>query len=98
MAGLGEVSAGCDLTPHFSSTSQLPRGQHHTRGCGSAESRWGQPLTPTVGEAVEQVAVVAHALEAARRVDAHVVAGPVEGALVDVCIMVGAVEALSLRV
>lgn len=42
-------------------------------------------LTSAVREAVEDVAFVAVALEAAGRVDAEVVAGPVERALVDVC-------------
>lgn len=41
-------------------------------------------LTSAVGEAVEDVALVAQALEAAGVVDARVVAGPLEGALVDV--------------
>lgn len=42
-------------------------------------------LTSAVGEAVQDVALVAEALEAAGVVDAGVVAGPLEGALVDVC-------------
>lgn len=42
-------------------------------------------LTSTVREAVEDVAFVTQALEAPGRVDAEMVAGAVEGALVDVC-------------
>lgn len=42
--------------------------------------------TSTVGHPVERVAVVAQALEAARGVDADVVAGSLKGALVDVCV------------
>lgn len=40
--------------------------------------------TSAVGRPVERVATVAQALEAARGVDADVVAGPLKGALVDV--------------
>lgn len=44
------------------------------------------PAGPTsaVGEPVECVALVAEALEATGGVDAEVVTGPVEGALVDI--------------
>lgn len=42
--------------------------------------------TSAVGRPVERVAAVTQALEAARGVDAEVVAGPLEGALVDVCV------------
>lgn len=42
-------------------------------------------LTSTVSEAVQDVALVAQALKAARVVDAGVVAGSLKGALVDVC-------------
>ena len=35
-----------------------------------------------MGDAIQQVAMVAEALEAARRVDTHVVTGSVKGALV----------------
>lgn len=41
-------------------------------------------LTSTVCEAVEDVSLVAQALEAAGIVDAGVVAGPLKGALIDV--------------
>lgn len=41
--------------------------------------------TSAVGCPVECVASVAQALEAARGIDANVVAGPLEGTLVDVC-------------
>lgn len=41
-------------------------------------------LTSAVSEAVQDVALVAEALEAAGVVDAGVVAGPLEGALVNV--------------
>lgn len=42
-------------------------------------------LTSTVRQAVEDVAFVTETLETAGGVDTKVVAGPVEGALVDVC-------------
>lgn len=42
-------------------------------------------LTSTVCQAVEDVAFITQALEAPSRVDAEMVAGAVEGALVDVC-------------
>lgn len=45
----------------------------------------GELQTSAVGGPVERVAAVAETLEAARGVDASVVAGPLEGALVDVC-------------
>ena len=45
----------------------------------------GELQTSAVGGPVERVAAVAETLEAARGVDAGVVAGPLEGALVDVC-------------
>lgn len=41
--------------------------------------------TSAVGCPVECVAAVTQALEAARGVDADVITGPLEGALVDVC-------------
>lgn len=43
-----------------------------------------QTLTSAVGEAVHYVSLVAQALEAARVVDAGVVTGSLEGALVNV--------------
>lgn len=45
--------------------------------------------TSAVGCPIECVATVTQALEAARGVDADVVAGPLEGALVDVCVATG---------
>lgn len=45
--------------------------------------------TSAVGCPVEYVAAVTQALEAARGVDTDVVAGPLEGALVDVCVATG---------
>jgi hypothetical protein len=42
--------------------------------------------TSAVGCPVEHVAMVTQALEAARGIDTDVVAGPLEGALVDVCV------------
>lgn len=45
----------------------------------------GELQTSAVGCPVERVAAVAQALEAARGVDADMVAGPLKGALVDVC-------------
>lgn len=59
-------------------------GQGPTReegGCGEDVD----VLTSTVCEAVEDVAFITQALEAPCRVDAEMVAGAVEGALVDVC-------------
>lgn len=41
--------------------------------------------TSAVGCPVEYVAAVAQALEAARGIDANLVAGPLKGALIDVC-------------
>lgn len=52
-------------------------------------------LTSAVREAVEDVAFVAVALEAAGGVDAEVVAGSVKGALVDVCAGGGTGQAVS---
>ena len=45
--------------------------------------------TSAVGCPIECVATVTQALEAAWGVDADVVAGPLEGALVDVCVATG---------
>lgn len=45
--------------------------------------------TSAVGRPIEHVAAATQALEAARGVDADVVAGPLEGALVDVCVATG---------
>lgn len=45
--------------------------------------------TSAVGCSIEYVAAVTQALEAARRVDTDVVAGPLEGALVNVCVATG---------
>lgn len=45
--------------------------------------------TSAVGCAIEYVATVTQALEAARGVDTDVVAGPLEGALVDVYVTMG---------
>lgn len=45
--------------------------------------------TSAVGRPIECVAAVTQALEAARRVDTGVIAGPLEGALVDVCVATG---------
>lgn len=45
--------------------------------------------TSAVGRPIECVAAVTQALEAARRVDTDVIAGPLEGALVDVCVTTG---------
>lgn len=45
----------------------------------------GELQTSAVGGPVERVAAVAETLEAARGIDAGVVTGPLEGALVDVC-------------
>lgn len=45
----------------------------------------GELQTSAVGGPVERVAAAAETLEAARGVDAGVVTGPLEGALVDVC-------------
>lgn len=39
-------------------------------------------LTPTVGDTVEQIAMMAEALEASRRVDTYVVTGSIKGTLV----------------
>ena len=49
----------------------------------------GRLQTSAVGCPVEDVAAVTQALEAARGVDADVVTGPLEGALVDVCVATG---------
>ena len=49
----------------------------------------GELQTSAVGCPIECVAAAAQALEAARRVDADVVTGPLEGALVDVCVATG---------
>lgn len=49
---------------------------------GAGQRCW---LTSAVGEAVEHVAFVTVALEAAGGVDAEVVTGSVKGALVNVC-------------
>lgn len=63
----------------------------HTHTSAVLNSRFGvfpqcteQALTSAVREAVQDVALVAQALEAAGVVDAGVVAGPLEGALVNV--------------
>lgn len=48
--------------------------------------------TSAVGRPVERVTAVAQTLEAAGGVDADVVAGPREGALVDVCVATGRVR------
>lgn len=49
----------------------------------------GELQTSAVGCPIECVAAAAQALEAARGVDADVVTGPLEGALVDVCVATG---------
>lgn len=49
----------------------------------------GRLQTSAVSCPVEGVAAVTQALEASRGVDADVVAGPLEGALVDVCVATG---------
>lgn len=75
------LSDACTLAHTFSVT--------HTSAV--LNSRFGvfpqcteQALTSTVREAVQDVALVAQALKAAGVVDAGVVAGPLEGALVNV--------------
>lgn len=42
-------------------------------------------LTSTVSQAINDVAFMTKALETAGRVDTEVVAGPIKGALVDIC-------------
>lgn len=86
---------GTDL-PYESGVGNVPRGPTAPRGCPTPSASLGpepggvtgcqHPAGPTsaVGEPVERVALVAEALEAARGVDAEVVAGPVKGALIDV--------------
>lgn len=39
-------------------------------------------LTPTVGDTIEQIAMMAEALEASRRVDTYVITGSIKGTLV----------------
>lgn len=63
-----------------------PWGRRVPRGEVALE---GGLQTSAVGCPVERVTAVAQTLEAARGVDADVVAGPHEGALVDVCVATG---------
>lgn len=60
-------------------------GQRTNEGGGADAGKLLAVLTSTVCEAVEDVAFITQALEAPGRVDAEMVAGAVEGALVDVC-------------
>lgn len=52
---------------------------------GAASFSCAALLTSAVSQAVQDVAFVAQALEAAGVVDARVVARPLEGALIDIC-------------
>lgn len=66
-----------------------PSGRRVPRGEVALE---GGLQTSAVGRPVERVTAVAQTLEAAGGVDADVVAGPREGALVDVCVATGRVR------